>query len=256
MFLVLVWLGAVVQAPQAQPLASPPSWPPEKVAALQKALTATVQGALPSPLYQGDSHWGETKRTVNGVKWNGSGIVRKPEWQYGEKNHGTWRKYQLTLDEPSAEHLRIHLRDVVNAGNNTLTFALQLDADVHFDITQQNWKEGIKLFHGSVRGKVHFTLVLRCESKLVLEMGEGFLPVVKYRLRVVEANPRYTGLKVTHLAGVGGELAKKLGDWSHEVMQQWKPSVERKMIEKLTQKIMKAADTKEIQVSLSGVERK
>jgi hypothetical protein len=250
LFLVILIL------PQTAPMYQPAALPPDKVAKLQNGLAAVIQAALPKPLYEGSSHWGETVRAANGLKWVNSGGVVKPEIQYGNKNHGTWRKYLVVLEEPASDHLRIALSNALTPGNNTLTFDLQLDCDLHFDITQQNWKEGIKLFDGSVRGNVHFTLVLQCESKLTIDFGENYLPTVKYRLRVTDAKPSYDHLKVTHIAGVGGELAKKLGDWSREAIQQWKPSLERKLIDKLTQKIIKAADTKEIQLSLSGLERK
>lgn len=254
--LLLGLLLVLTDPPRSEPMPQSASLPPEKVAALQKGLSSVIQAALPKPLYEGASHWGDTIRAANGLKWvNSSGLI-KPEIQYGDKNHGTWRKYLVTLDEPAPDHLRIALSNVLTPANNTLTFALQLDGDLHFDVHQQNWKEGIKLFDGSMRGTVHFTLVLQCESKLTIEFGENYLPIVKYRLRVTDAKPSYDHLKVTHVAGVGGELAKKLGDWSHEAIQQWKPSLEGKLIDKLTQRIIKAADTKEIQLSLSGLERK
>jgi hypothetical protein len=237
---------------QSPPMQQPAVLPSDKVARLQSALSTVMVTALPKPLCEGNSHWGDTVRAANGLKWLGL----KPEIQYGDKNHGTWRKYKIVIEEPATGHLQIALKDVVIPGNNTMTFALQLDTDLHFDVTQQNWKDGIKLFDGSVRGNVHFTLVLQCESKLTIDFGENYFPTVKYRLRVTDAKPSYDHLKVTHIAGVGGELAKKLGDWSHEAIQQWKPSLERRLIDKLTQKIIKAADTKEIQLSLSGLERK
>jgi hypothetical protein len=60
----------------------------------------------------------------------------------------------------------------------------------------------------------------------------------------------------THVPGLGGSAAKVVGNWTVDAVNQMKPSLERKLIEKLTEKLKKAADTKEIQVSLSGIERK
>lgn len=229
---------------------------PEKVATLQNAVATVVKASLPKPLYRGSSHWGETTPTPNGVKWVGDGVLKKPVLQYANKNHGTWRKYDVVLLEKAPEPLKLRLDCLTPAGKNTLTFDLHLDADLHFTIEQENWNHGVKLFDGTARGTLHFTLRMKCESKLVVEPGGGLLPVIKYRFRVVEATPSYSQLKFTHVPGLGGDAAEKLGKWAHEALQQWKPSLERKLIDKLTQRLLKAADTKEVQISLSGVERK
>lgn len=225
--------------------------PLEKVSQFQKALEATVFSALPTPLYEGKSHWGDTTDAVNGIKWK-----PKPELQYGQKNHGTWRKYRVTLQTPANEHLKLDIHDMKNVGNNTLRFELLIQADVEFDITQQNWNFGVKLFDGSARGSAKVRLRLICESKLVIEPSGSYLPTIRYRLRVTESTASYDDLKFKHVPGLGGSAAKIIGEWTVDAMNQLKPSIERKLIDKLTQKVVKAADTKEIQLSLAGIERK
>lgn len=224
---------------------------PERVASFQRALEKTVYTALPTPLYEGSDHWGDTRKSVNGMKWSG-----KPELQYADKNHGTWRKYRVTLDQPAQDHLKLQLNNVQNIGNNSLRFQIKIDADVEFDIHQQNWQAGIKLFDGTVRGRSSVKLALTCTSKLSIEPGLNVLPVIKYRLQVVDAKASYDHLVFTHVPGLGGSAAKVVGNWTVDAVQQMKPSLEKKFIEKLTTKLKNAADTKEIQVSLSGIERK
>jgi len=229
---------------------------PERAIALERALSAVISVNLPKPLYRGNSHWGDTAPTPNGVIWVGRGFLKKPEFQYADKNHGIWRKYEVDLESKASQPLKLKLENPVQAGNNTLSFDLHLDVDLHFKIEQENWQHGIKFFDGAARGNLHFMVMMKCESKLVIEPGESFLPVMKYRFRVVQARPNYSNLKFTHVPGLGGEVAEKLGRWGHEALQQIKPSVERKLMDKLTQRILKAADTKEVQLSLSGIERK
>lgn len=225
---------------------------PERVAGFQRALQQSVFTFMPTPLFEGSDHWGDMKKSVNGMKWSGG----KPELQYADKNQGTWRKYKVTLNHPHQDHLRLQLNDVKNVGNNALSFLLKVEADIEFDVQQQNWQSGVKLFDGSVRGRTTVKLALRCESKLSIEPGVSVMPVLKYRLRVVDAKASYDDLVFTHVPGLGGSAAKVVGNWTVDAVQQMKPSLEKKLIEKLTQKIVKAADTKEIQVSLTGIERK
>jgi hypothetical protein len=224
---------------------------PEKVAQFQKALESTVFSNLPTPLYEGKSHWGDTAEAVNGIKWK-----PKPELQYTQKNQGTWRKYQITLQQPASDHLKLEINDMKNIGNNTLQFELLIKADLIFDVTQQNWSAGIKLFDGSARGSAKVRLRLTCESKLVIEPSTSYLPTIRYRLRVSEAKASYIDLQFKHVPGFGGSAAKVIGEWTFDAVNQLKPSIERKLIDKLSQKVVKAADTKEIQLSLAGIERK
>lgn len=225
---------------------------PERVASFQRAMETAVFTAMPTPLFQGSDHWGDTKKSVNGMKWTSG----KPELQYADKNHGTWRRYIITLDQPAADHLHLKLSDVKNIGNNSLSFQIQVDADVEFDVQQQNWQSGIKLFDGALRGRATARLTLNCESKLSIETGPNLLPMLKYRLRVIDTKANYDKLTITHVPGIGGSAAKVVGNWTVDAVQHLKPSLEKKMIDKLTQKLTKAADTKEIQVSLAGIERK
>lgn len=225
--------------------------PAEKVASLQRALEGAVFTALPTPLNEGKSHWGETKKSVNGLKW-----TSKPELQFGNRNHGTWRKYVVALDTPVKDHLRLRVSNVQNVGHNTLTFQVEVEADVHFDVQQQNWATGVKLFDGSARGSASVKMNMNFESKLIIEPTTSFLPTIKYRMRVVQANTDLEKIVFTHVPGLGGTAAKVVGNWTMDAMQKIKPSLESNLLDKLTQKLVKAADTKEIQLSLAGVERK
>lgn len=225
--------------------------PAEKLAALQTALKKTMLLAMPDPMVQGKDKWGNQERTVSGLKWSG-----KPEFSYQDRNHGTWRKYEVQLRTPHDEHLRLRLDDVKITGNNQMSFVLYLDADVTFEVTQENWNHGIRLFHGTVRGQAVMQIKLLCTSRLELDTDTKGLPALKYRLKTERAKASYDDLIVKHVAGVGGSAAKWIGDWSVDAMNQLKPSIERKLIDKLSAKLVKAADTKEIQISLSGVERK
>lgn len=225
--------------------------PAEKVAALQSALKTTMLLAMPDPMVQGKEKWGHQEQTVSGLKWSG-----KPEFSYQNRNHGTWRKYEVELRQPHESHLRLRLDEVKITGNNQMSFVVYLDADVNFEVTQENWNHGIRLFHGTVRGQAVMQIKLLCTSRLEIDTDAKGLPALKYRLKTERAKASYVDLKVKHLAGIGGSAAKWIGDWSVDAMNQLKPSIERKLIDKLSAKLVKAADTKEIQVSLSGIERK
>ena len=74
---------------------------------------------------------------------------------------------------------------------------------------------------------------------------------VVFRGRVLRADLRYENVVVEHVNGVGGELAKLIGNTAQEVLHKWRPSLERKLLEKGNAAIVKAGDTKEVRLSLT-----
>jgi hypothetical protein len=96
---------------------------------------------------------------------------------------------------------------------------------------------------------------LRCEATARFEKTSSWLPELVYRLRVVNADVTYDDWKVTHVAGLGGELAEFLGDAAQKMVHELKPSLEEKLLAKAEASILKAADTKELRVGLGGVKR-
>ena len=93
-------------------------------------------------------------------------------------------------------------------------------------------------------------LTLNCEALTRFEKNGTWLPDTVFRLRVVKADFQYDNLVVEHTGGVSGEAAKVLGDAVVGGMRRWKPSLERKLVEKANAAVVKAGDTKEVRFSL------
>ncbi len=63
----------------------------------------------------------------------------------------------------------------------------------------------------------------------------------------------YDNLVVEHVAGVGGEAAKLIGDAVKKGLDQWHPSLERELLAKADAALVKAGDLKEVRVSLASL---
>ena len=96
-------------------------------------------------------------------------------------------------------------------------------------------------------------LNLKCEATSRWEKTGGFLPDALFRVRILQADARYDKLVIEHVAGIGGEAAKVLGDLFKGSLEQWRPSLERELLAKADAAIVKAGDTKEVRVRLSSV---
>ena len=223
---------------------------PKDVAALSKQLRSLLVKHAPTTLYEAYPGWGETKRVPNGLEWKeGKVLPLKPRFQYGEKNHGTWRHIKVTAPDLDSS-LFFDIRNVKQHEPGRTTFDVAIAFDVKVFVDQERWRSGIKTYDVSVRAQATVKLLLCCELTTRTEPNGTFFPDAVIRLRVTRADLGYDDLEVQHIAGIGGDGAKVIGDMVHGIIREVKPSMERDLLEKGNAAIVKAGDTKEVRVSL------
>jgi hypothetical protein len=132
-----------------------------------------------------------------------------------------------------------------------MTFTAFISFDTHIDFDRQIWHTGTRTYSGSIRARLRIKLTLHCEATARLDSRGAVLPDAVFRLRVLQADSGYDNFVVEHIAGMGGEAAKLLGDAARGSLKQWRPSMERELLAKADAAIVKAGDTKEVRVSLS-----
>jgi hypothetical protein len=243
-FALLLISGALLRA-QPAPLAELDS-PAELAASLRSYMVEH----LPPILFQDSRNWGEQKLVTRGIEWKGKGIV--PKAQKSHKNHGDWRRVTVTAIQPQRT-LRLDIRDMQQTAPDRKTFTTALAMDARVEAEQQNWRNGVRLHSGSFKARMQVKLTLQCEITTRFEKGSGALPDIVFRLRVLAARLDYDHFVTEHVGGVGGEMAEWIGDAGLGLMKQIKPSLERNAFDKAAAAIVKAADTKEVRVSLSGL---
>lgn len=208
-----------------------------------------LTSALPDPLVQHSSNWGNQKKVANGVTWEKSGALVKPHVQKKLKNDGSWQRLKVEAIDPQ-KNLTVNVLNLKYAEKGKVTFDVLVILQTRITFEQQVWLSGIRLFDGEVRARCRPLLLLRCESTTRAEKSGGHLPDVVFRMRATDGKLSYDQFKVEHLAGVGGDMAKVLGESAHNLLNQLRPSIERKMLENASQAIVKAADTKDVKLSL------
>jgi hypothetical protein len=217
---------------------------------LAGALRGYLVHNLPETLYEAAPGWGRTAPAPNGLCWTGKALPIHPHIQYADKNEGDWRKVRVT-GKQIADTLVLDLRNVQQPEFGRVTFDVVLSTDCVVDYEHQKWDAGIRLYSGSAKAKLRVKAILSCEATTRLDQEKTLLPDAVFRLRVVDAKVNYDNLVVEHIAGVGGEAAKLIGDGLKGGLHQWKPSMEKELLEKAEAAIVKAADTKEVHVSLT-----
>jgi hypothetical protein len=217
------------------------------------ALAGTLRGLLlqelPTPLFQDASHWGRQRDVARGLRRFSRGRADDADDPRELKNDGLW--WRVTVTAPNAaDSLVLDLRDVrqMEPGRMTFTAFVSFDTDAEYE--RQRWNAGRRLYSGGVRARARVKLTLDCEAVTRLESGK-LLPEAVFRLRVLRSDFRYDNLVFEHVLGVGGEAARLLGEAAHASVNQWRPSLERRLTEKVNAAIVKAGDTKEVRLGLS-----
>jgi hypothetical protein len=242
--LTLLALFGLAQAQQS------PSLDPGAPEVLARDLRQYLVEHLPAILHEDSSNWGHQKLVTRGIEWKGKGNPI-PQAQKKYKNQGIWRKTRVTVLTPM-ETLVLQVRDVVQAGPDRRTFNTVLGVDLRFEAEQQNWRAGVRTYSGSFRARARVTLFLSCEATTKLEKGNGLIPDIVFRMRVLSSNIYYDHLVTEHVLGIGGDMAEWIGDAGHSLLKHLKPSVERNLLQKANAAIVRAADTKEVRVSLGS----
>jgi len=233
--------------PQVKGSPQPASIPSTE--ALAANLRQLLIQELPDPLFEEQKNWGHTASVPGGLKFKVRGLRVQPEAGHEQKNHGTWRKIRVTaIDLPKSLTFEIHDVRKLDQGRTQFNVAISLEA--RMDGTQQNWSNGIKLYDGSMRARFRVKLALLCETTTRIEPKGWLVPDLVFRLRVTEAKADYDHFVTEHIAGLGGDAAKVLGDALQKILR---PAIEKKLLPKASNAIIKAADTKEVRVSLSSL---
>jgi hypothetical protein len=221
------------------------------------SLAGTFRGLLlhnvPNPLYETDSNWGHKKEVPNGLKWTGNVLPLHPHVTHSEKNDGVWRKVRVTAKNAN-DTLVFDLRNLQQPEPSRKSFeaVLAFDAEVNFD--EEKWRAGVRTLAFSVRARLRVRLHLWCEVTSRSETPPGSLiPDVIFRLRVTKADLGYDNLVVEHIAGIGGEAAKVMGDTIHGVLRDFRPQMERHLLDRANAAIVKAGDTREVRLSLTSL---
>ncbi|MBI1831870.1 MAG: hypothetical protein HYR84_10520, partial [Planctomycetes bacterium] len=239
---MLVLMGPTTMSAQS------PAKEDEPFDRLAKAFKPVLVGVLPPTLYEKSENWGHQVMVPVGLKWRGL----RAQVQRSPRNHGEWRRLSVaTLDLPRTLDIKIFDVKTVNPELQTLKVFLTFRMGVEYE--QQNWESGARLWSGSARARAQVKLDMDCENILRVDLDKKTnLPDFVLRLRVASAKLHYDDLVFEHINGIGGDAAKLIGKAAHYTLRQWRPSIERDLLAKANDSIVKAADTREIRLGFGG----
>jgi len=236
----------------ARPVAANDAVPGKPAAAHAAALTQLLRPlilqSLPTPLYQKSESWGTTRRTPQGLQWRGQGLKIRPELRYSDKNHGLWKRTQISA-EGLPDTFVFQIQDLRAPSPDCRTFDVYIGMPLRIIHEEQRWESGVKLYDIQVRCRLRALALVRCQTRLTLERTAGWLPDIGYRFQVTQVHLGYDQVAFDHLAGLGGEAAEQVGRLGLAVIRQVKPSLEQDLRQRLEAALLRAANKKELKVS-------
>jgi hypothetical protein len=251
-----VWAFLVAAAFRASPAAAtPPAVDPARVlggdnpAEVSQAVRAILEGFLPTPLYEDHKHWGHQKEIYRGVKWIGEGADAHAELQKSLKNDGLWWRVKVTAPD-LAKSLVFEIHDVQRPEAGKMTFTAFVAFNTSIEYERQRWDNGHRLFSTSIRGRSRVSLAVQCEAVTRVEDSGKLLPDTVFRLRVTKSDVHFEDIVFEHVAGVGGDAAKLIGQTALANIHLWRPALEHRLIERANAAIVKAGDTKEVRIGI------
>jgi hypothetical protein len=217
--------------------------------ALAASLRPIIMEHLPTPLYERSENWDHQVEAFERITWR----RLRPQVVKTLRNDGRWQKTRVTTLDPQ-KTLEFHISDLRSGSAGQLTFKVFAALMVNVEHEEELWERGLRLYRDTTEARVRIKGELDIESTMRLEKSaQSFIPDTVFRLHVTKANVSYDNLVTEHIAGIGGTGARWIGEALRSTLKQWKPSIERELLAKADAAVIKAADTKEVRISLGNV---
>jgi len=252
-FLAAVLVLTLAASSPAQQPAAKPKPSQAETDLLAKTLRDLLLKHIPDPIIETSPGWATQRECTVGYKFHKEGLRLRTEVMKGMRNDGAWRKFVVT--SPNAgKSLAVGITDAECPEPGKVTFTALFTTDCDFRFEQQLWQNGVRLYSGETRGRFKAGLILKCEATNRTEKKPGdLLPEVVFRVRATSAELHHDKITVEHTAGLGGDAARILGDAVLALVKAAKPNLERDLLAKANAAIVKAADTKEVRLSVGSL---
>ena len=237
---VLLMSLASVARGQAEPTLS------DLVPLLRPHLIAAVEGKT----YEHSRSWGRTALAPHALRWHGL----RPEIQKTPQNDGHWQKIKVSPRDLK-NNFDLRISNPHSLGEDRQGFQVFVSFLANVEYEHQLWESGLRLYSGGTRARLRADLTLDVENTMRMEPSKSgsFVPDIVVRVKVTKAKLKTRDLVVEHTAGVGGTAAKLIGESVEGLIHEFNPGLEKRLHDRATAAILKAADTREVRIGLGSL---
>lgn len=208
---------------------TPPIDAGQKIDAL---ITKMVLQNIPHQ-FREDKDWGGQQSRWNGVDVAMDGLKIKTHRKKKMVNHGTWKKYEVSLLNP-AQQFFISIKNMRESDEGKINMDVHIAANLKIDGRQAKWVKGVQIFNVSVDGKTKIELVTTIQLRSLMDMTK-FPPDLVFRPQATAVKISIKDFRIDRISKVGGEVTQQVSRLAHRSIEDRLKSEEAKMIQKINE---------------------
>ncbi|HMP77839.1 MAG TPA: hypothetical protein PKD54_00165 [Pirellulaceae bacterium] len=228
--LICCWMGWCA----GQPAPADDSF--QDIARLVRGL---VLETIPSQ-FEDDRTWGQQREFWAGVEVRREGMRLETKRKWETLNHGTWRKYSVTMADPHRA-LEVKIHDVHSNAPGHFGVELEFAAPVEWEARQSQWERGIQLISLSAYGTASVRLKVNFELTISMERHDG-RNMVCFKPQVTDAELVVDEFRVRRVSKLGGEFAQQVTTLARRQLNQRLAGFNEQLVAKINQKLSSKQD--------------
>lgn len=202
-------------------------------------VTQLVLDGIPHTFTE-DKDWGGQKERFDGFKRSRNGLRINVEARKKLVNHGTWKKYDISLRNPKSE-FDIAINNMQELADDKISFDIDVGAHLNISGRQSKWVKGVQLYslsaHGHAKLKLHLAIEL-----ITTTDTKSFPPDLVFVPTVTSANITLEEFRIDRVGKAGGEFAQQVSKQLRPVLESKIAAKEKGLVKKLNAKIAKKQD--------------
>jgi hypothetical protein len=187
--------------------------------------------------YENTKNWGGTREVFDGLHIRTDGLRIRTKRKKKTANHGTWKKYSITLVDPQ-ENLRVRITDLREDAPGHVVFRLLLTAKLEAFGRLQEWNRGIRLFSISADALADVDLSLLCRMTTELD-AKHLPPDILLKPEVTEAQLRLRSFRLKRVSKADGPVIRELGDGVADIVRKKLAEKNTELVAKINRQIAK-----------------
>ena len=208
-------------------------------AQLQPLLVQLIMETVPHD-YENTKKWGGTKEIVSGLDVKLDGWQVRTKRRRKDVNHGTWKRYHVTLVDPQ-EFFKLQLLNLREESPGIVAFDLLARARLKTYGRLQEWQRGVRLF--SISADALADVVLKLDCRMTSKLDASRLPPdILLQPKVVAADMRLKQFKLKRLSKADGPVVREFGDGIEKLIRKKLAEKNEKLVSKINRQIEKNED--------------
>ncbi len=205
----------------------------------QPLIIDTVLDLVPKD-YENSKKWGRTKEIVSGldVKFRDGQLRTKRRRK--EVNHGTWKRYTVTLVDPK-KYFELQVLNLNETSPGVAAFDLLVRAKLDVYGRLQEWARGVRLYSISADAVADVQLTLHCELTTKLD-SKHLPPDILLKPNVLAADAKLVQFKLHRLSKADGPIVREFGDGLEKLLRKKLVEKNEKLASKINRQIAKNED--------------